>query len=154
VKVALENLTSYDGRRIRGIVGWVFRELDCHELRCTVRIKQTAQTRYSYKGRYYSGSGIIICTLGNAPFPHVHDRSLRGGPPPIVVESWEEALIAITAHEVMHLRQHRIGSMRNVRFSEVEAEWAEFRLLNRWRGKRSIGKRQISNDSQGGDYEQ
>lgn len=77
-----------------------------------------------------------------------YDRGLRGGPPPIAPHSWEEALVCIVAHEGTHLMQwlrgpttdgyERRGRPVSGRiFSEVEAEWAEYHLLNQWRGRKS-----------------
>ena len=51
--------------------------------------------------------------------------------------STQEALVSITAHEAMHLRQWTKGrkaARRNGgRFNEVETEWAAFRLWRRWK---------------------
>lgn len=77
-----------------------------------------------------------------------HDRKLRGGPPPIVPMDWKESLVCIIAHEGWHLweflhprkgkehiRQTKRGPVvvRPKLHSEVDAEWAEYRLLKRWR---------------------
>lgn len=92
-------------------------------------------------------------------YPYVHHatsrftkRPLRGGPPPVDPQNEYEALVCISAHEGAHVKQaisepkgkgywQTRGSKRVFiearRYSEVEAEYAEYELLNRFRERSS-----------------
>ncbi len=49
------------------------------------------------------------------------------------IADWQEALVAITAHEAMHLRQYNKNPRgKRGRFNEVETEWAAYRLHKEW----------------------
>lgn len=90
---------------------------------------------------------VIFTRIPNTPFGR-HERGLRGGPPPIVPRDWKESLVCIVAHEGWHMWEflHPRRGKEHVRrtkrglvvvrpklHSEVDAEWAEYRLLKRWR---------------------
>lgn len=154
----VENETSYPTREVKRIARWVLRELDVEPRhRALVRVKHT--TGSYYQGRCYinahrhgawvwsrrigqytwaapnvpaSASHLLVCRI---PKPGAgfsfHDRGLKGGPPPCDPATWQECLVAIAAHEAQHLRAHVIVKRRGN--SEVDCEWAEYRLLQRWR---------------------
>lgn len=157
----IKNETSYDGRRVGGIVRWVFRWLDLDGRRIMVKIKHHNGS-HAYQGRFYARAyahggfiwndsignwqevapkvpdgidHLIVCRLGKpGTYPtstHVYDR--RDGPEPWMVNDWREALVSITAHEAMHLRQlvTKPAGKRG-RFNEVETEWAALRLCKAW----------------------
>lgn len=158
------NETSYDGRRVGGIVRFVFRYLDLNGSDVMVKVKHHNGS-HAYQGRYYKDprrhrgyvrdrywggwqeigpnvplgiNHLIVCRLGKPGiYPrrvHVYDR--KDAPDPWVVEDWQEALVSITAHEAMHLRQAIVPKSRNRgRFNEVDTEWAAYRLLMEWRSK-------------------
>lgn len=93
-------------------------------------------------------SHLIMARVPNKPWGRT-DRQLRGGPPAVRPENWIESLVCIIAHEGHHFREflyppkggksHLRRTKRGVvtvgpkRHSEVDAEWAEYRLLKRWR---------------------
>ena len=51
-----------------------------------------------------------------------------------MIATWQEALVAIMAHEAYHLRQHTTKAARNHgKYSEVDTEWAAHDALQEWR---------------------
>lgn len=79
---------------------------------------------------------LIVCRIGKpGTYPcenHVYDR--KDSPGTWMVEDWQEALVAILAHEAMHLRQYNKNPRgKRGRMNEVETEWAAFRLWKEWR---------------------
>lgn len=82
---------------------------------------------------------LIVCRIGTpSVYPcrvHVYDR--KDAPKPWTVEDWREALVSITGHEAMHLKQHLGGgSGRRGRYNEVDTEWAAYRMWKWWREER------------------
>lgn len=78
---------------------------------------------------------LIVCRIGKpGTYPcmnHVYDR--KDSPGRWEVADWQEALVAITAHEAMHLRQYKMNPRgKRGRMNEVETEWAAYRLWKEW----------------------
>jgi hypothetical protein len=150
----IDNETYYDGRRVGKAVRFVFRELGLTGDRVVVRVKHHRGT-HAYAGRIYYNAPrstgwiedgfdakviqprvpagyrtLIVCRVGLPDiYPcetHVYKR--RDAPEPWTVNDWQEALVAVAAHEAMHLRQHVLGKPAR----ESETEWAAFRLWRRW----------------------
>lgn len=173
MKTLVDNQTTHDGRTVRGIVGWVLRELGVDKSTLVVRVKSTPHR--THHGRFYpharshwarvwkEGSEHIIQPKLPVGYKHLivariprqpwgdHHRAMRGGPPPIRPETWMESLVCIVAHEALHFRQYlgkptgkshfrnlkgRIITVGPKRWSEVEAEWAEYRILKRYRERK------------------
>lgn len=162
-RFGLANETNYPDREVAKIVRFVMRELEVEDQRCFVKVKYL--TGFSaYAGRFYPhGSqhvryvrdswgdyrevapsvpdgyrSLIVCRIRKGGYPMGSNTYTRKqGPEPWRVETWQEALVSITAHEAMHLRQWTKGrkaAKRNGgRFNEVETEWAAFRLWRRWK---------------------
>jgi hypothetical protein len=160
-KLRIENETQHDGRQVGACVRWAFRELGLSGDRVVVKVKYHRGS-HAYQGRIYynahSNNGwvwsesrgdyievapnipadynsLIICRLAKTGYPietHVYDR--RDSPGTWVVNDWREALVAVTAHEAMHLRQHltKKRGAKGGRKNEVETEWAAYRLWKRW----------------------
>lgn len=146
------NETRLDGRAVATAVRFAFRWLDVDGSKVLVKVKHH-RGDYAYSGRIYyqawahsshvwsNARGdwrevapvvprgidhLIVCRVGaESIYPcetHVYDR--RDSPGIWRVETWQEALVSIAAHEATHLRQYRRGGTRN----EVETEWAAFRV--------------------------
>jgi len=155
-RLLIQNETGYDGRTVAGCVRYVFRELELSGSGTVVKVKHHNGS-HAYQGRIYyqahthgrhvrsHGRGewawvapsvpigyryLIVCRIGKpGTYPaetHVYDR--RDSPGTWTVSDWGEALVSITAHEAMHLRQYLAGRAR----SETETEWAAYRLWQRW----------------------
>jgi hypothetical protein len=80
-------------------------------------------------------SHLIVCRIGKpGTYPcmnHVYDR--KDSPGAWEIADWQEALVAIAAHEAMHLRQYKKNPRgKRGRFNEVETEWAAYRLWKEW----------------------
>jgi hypothetical protein len=162
--VQVENLTDLPTREVAKIVRWVARELDADDPTLLVRVKRAR----GFKGRYYprareqGGSvynwntggwkeievkvpvGVAHLVTASLPKGYLTGRlafsyySRRETPPPLTVETWQEALVAITAHEVMHHRQYRArhqraSGRRRWQFRETECDFAAYRIVMRWR---------------------
>jgi len=160
-RLLVQNETGYDGRGVSACVRFVFRELDLSGDGVVVKVKHH-NGAYAYQGRIYFqawGHGshvynysrgewayvaprmpmgynhLIVCRLGKpGTYPcdtNVYDR--KDSPGTWTVTDWREALVAITAHEATHLRQY----LKQQKRSEVETEWAAYRLWARWVARRA-----------------
>lgn len=164
MKIKIQNETTYPSREVATLVRWVIRYLELGETATLIKVKHHAKS-HAYQGRFYhnphnSGGYIydfdtcdwkevapkvprdmkhlIVCRIGKpGVYPtmnHVYKR--KNGPQPWMVETWQEALICIMAHEAFHLRQYTVEAARNHgRYNEVDTEWAAFRLLGEWRAE-------------------
>lgn len=159
MKAHLDNQTKLHTGSVRKIVAWVLNELDVDRPELLVRVKKSRGI--NHHGRFYANARdrrvrlvritdgrehvvqpqlpegaqhLIMAYIPLVPTGLKHDRKLRGGPPPIDPKNWAEHLICITGHEGLHFRQFLFPAGKR-RYSEVDAEWAEYRLLRRWREK-------------------
>lgn len=154
----IENDTDLPLAGVRKVTRWALGQIGVNLRLVEVQVAHT--DHWHHTGRFclttMGRHGQLIGARILADVPRqfngqLYDRGLRGGPPPIDPHSWEEALVCILAHEGTHLVQWLRGPTTNgytriVRgeqrqvgghiFSEVEAEWAEYRLLNLWRERR------------------
>lgn len=158
MKAALDNQTKFPLRDVKKIVYWVLRELDVDRGTLLVRVRKSRAGVHTHHGRFYPNarrmwrrvwrdgeddriirpslpphvSHLIVARIPEATIRQ-HHRDMRGGPPPLDPVDWKESLICIVAHEATHFRQFLFPKKNRPRWSEVEAEWAEYRLLKRWR---------------------
>lgn len=160
----IQNETDYDGRSVKAIVRWVLRELDLTGDMTVVKVKHHNGS-HAYQGRFYANAhahhavvydyyggwkeiapvipftyrSLIVCRIGRPEvYPvstHVYRR--KDSPGVWTVADWKEALVSITAHEAMHLRQYLTKPKKRGRYNEVETEWAAFRLWKRWKAERT-----------------
>lgn len=162
------NETTYPTREVERIVHWVLRYLDVDAKRCYVKVKHHTGV-HAYQGRFYpnaedqgrtvwSGgwdghwrdvgpvvpSGFDHLIVGRIGKPGTYPCMNRvykrkDSPGRQQIETWQEALVAIMAHEAYHLRQHTTKAARNHgRYSEVDTEWAAHRLLAAWREEQQV----------------
>jgi len=162
----IQNETDYDGRTVNSIVRWVFKDMELDGDRVMVKVKHHRGT-WAYQGRFYPHarwqskevyswdrgeyvevgprvpagiSHLLVCRIGRPGiYPcqtHVYKR--KDSPGTWEVADWREALVSITAHEAMHLRQYRTHPKgKRGRFNEVQTEWAAFRLWRDWKSKKN-----------------
>lgn len=159
------NETNLDGRRVGGVVRWVFRYLDVNGANVIVKVKHHTG-RHAVQGRYYhqpllhkthilksvygydewvevgpkvppGTRGLIVCRIAKPsvyPVTKHYGYDRKDSPPEFVCANWEEALVAITAHEAMHLRHFQVPKSRNRgRTNETDTQWAAYRLWKEWR---------------------
>jgi hypothetical protein len=161
-RLKIQNETQHDGRQVSGVIRWVFRELDLVGTRVVVKVKHHNGS-HAYQGRFYPRAHahggyiwndrageyvevapkipydcdhLLVCRIAKSGYPietHVYDR--EDSPGTWEVSDWREALVCITAHEAMHLRQYLTKKKGRGRFNEVETEWAAHRLWKRWRDR-------------------
>ncbi len=134
-----------DHETLRGLVRSAFEGVDPDGVE--VHLERARSRQMTFTGRAYPqlpsrprtepGSRYLIrlmlpSMLRNRGYPVTYRyRGLRTAPW-ITVEDWHERLVALAAHEALHIRQFRDG----VRRSEVQAErWAQ-RTLAAWRERR------------------
>ena len=129
---------------IRSLVLEGFTGVDASEVE--VRVEPAGRAARSFAGRAYpsvpksarAAPGVrylvrlyVPVAPRNRGFPRTYRyRRLRTAPA-ITVGDWQEALVALAAHEACHVRQFREGSRR----SEVEAERWSKGVLRAWTGR-------------------
>jgi hypothetical protein len=96
--------------------------IDCGDV--SVWVKNCS---HAFAGRAYFGARHCVVRIGRpAHFP-LRDHHYPGlkTAPVYDLETWQEALVLVTAHELRHQEQHRLGRPK----SEIDAErWAIARL--------------------------
>jgi hypothetical protein len=156
----IENETTLPTRDVQKISRWVLRELDVDLPSLVVRVKNTKAPMHSGRFYYHARESWVtlrrkdgVTRLVAPKLPPRADHLIiarvplnprgagnqvkRGGPPPIVPQTWQESLVCIVAHEGMHVRQFLFPRENKPKWSEVECEWAEYRLLKRWRERKA-----------------
>ena len=149
MKARIENHTHFSIRTIKRAVRWVLRELDLEDRPLRVVVKLTDMRYRMHHGRFNAYGPTIFAYIPELPSGGLVSK-YKSGPPPFYPETWLECLVCIIAHEAMHMRQFqkdrkgetytriRYGRQERVRgrrYSEPESEWAEYRLLRRWRAE-------------------
>lgn len=150
----IDNRSGFPQSLVRTITQYVLGENRVNSPWVTVRVFLTDHWHhhghfYAYRRKEEDAFDItIIARLPERVSGEGHDRGLRGGPPPIDPKDWKEAFICILAHEATHVRQFLDGPKTNGYwrtrngkrsyvggriFKEVDAEWAEYLALQRWR---------------------
>ena len=89
----------------------------------TIWIKNS---RHAYAGRAYLYRNYAVVRVGRPEhYPlQAHYRGLKRAPY-FTLNNWQEAIVAVVAHELRHLQQYKLRKPR----SEVDAErWAVKRL--------------------------
>lgn len=126
----VDNCTELPLQEVQEVVWWTLTALGVDRPWVTVRVSRT--DHWHHHGRFDVETSPLKAVL-HAEVPAwpgtSYHRGLEGGPPPLSLRSWQEALVCIVAHEATHLRQFAQGDS----FDEVESEWAEHHLLERWR---------------------
>lgn len=149
----IDNQTDLPHSKVKGIVRWVLRELEVDLPALVVRVVR-AKEKDRTLGRFYVNASQHWPIVWKQRGPHFvipdeaehlvvlrvprtpqQQRVMRSGPPAYEVNDWRESLLCIAAHEAMHVRHELFPIPGRPRFSEVDAEWAEYRLLRRWREK-------------------
>ena len=150
----IDNQTELPHAQTKSIVRWVLRELGVDDPTLMVRIVRMKERDRTY-GRFYPDARVdwpnvwkqrsinfaipeeaqhlIVIRLPREPHRPAETKKYKGGPPEYEVTDWRESLLCLAAHEAMHVRHHLYPKPGHPRWSEVEAEWAEYRLLKRWR---------------------
>lgn len=152
----IENTTDLPLEGVQGIVGWTLSELevDRKDTLCVVmRTDHEWHLGHFWEGEVPARRGFkyLLQLMLPQEYPYANGPRYRNGPPHFIVLDWEEALVCITAHEGMHLRQTlgpektapytqirrgKIVEVEGSRLIEVNAEWAEFVLLEIYRERR------------------
>jgi hypothetical protein len=111
----IENQTDLPLAGIREVVGWTLATLEVDRWDVIAQVKRSLNGHHTGRIQVepYTAPGFTYLLILRIPqdekFPCVFTSSLKSGPPPIEAKTWQEALVCITAHEGMHLRQVERG---------------------------------------------
>ena len=130
----LKNSTTFENHFLRRMVAWCAKQVE-YPVSKVREAQFRNRTRRSYSGHAY-GSRRIVCSIGPASrFPLLPDS--RPGMSNEIVADREEALIAVTAHELTHLHQYLFRrDTGKKRWSELDARWHEVKALREFRANR------------------
>jgi hypothetical protein len=153
MSVRITNTSTYPDAEVRQIVRGVLRDLDCDDVHVKVHRRRgdSGWTTGSYREYWFPRKDedrpvirVGLPKVGVAMDEYLpYDR--KDGPPPFELRDWQEALVAVTAHEAMHHRQtprnyyrssaevKRQDGRGQARFVEHECDWAAYRAVRRWR---------------------
>ena len=166
MSVQVENLTDYPTREVERLVRFAHREMEVDHANILVRVKRSSwgvRGRYYCHARLHggyvrdgwggykeirvdAGTATHLITIGIAgprQFPQgVHYYARKELPPKDIWESWQEALVWVCAHEANHHwqwlnRAKRRNGRRRWQFVESECDFAGYRILRRWRERRT-----------------
>lgn len=140
----LLNTSRYDTKLVRYIVRHAAHCIDIGDVAINIK-----NSKYHYAGRAYgwipnispwirkypTPRYLIVCRIGKPEkFPYQSPgyprRKIENGhwPTPLLAD-WQEALVFLVAHELLHIQQFRAGT----RCSEEETEAYGMRRLEAWR---------------------
>lgn len=148
--VKVTNRTEYPTREVAALVRRTLRELECEHVAVTVKHPKRGRGETYAAGRYrpywFPSQGECMEQIAvRLPRPGLAIKDYRpyqrtreeGRAFPL--ETWQEALVAIVAHEGMHHKQtprNGFGAgRRRGRFVEVECDLAAYRAWKRLRGE-------------------
>jgi hypothetical protein len=118
--VWLKNQSDYPETEVRRLVEFAVRDVDMRDVFVRLRNIRDTRRRGPYRGRAYRGvpeissapaAAAYLVTLHLGPpgvFPLPPHRPTRRSPE-IELASWQEALVAVAAHEAAHVDQYRRG---------------------------------------------
>lgn len=134
---------------VRRVTRWVYERMEIDD----VLLRVYTTEHWYHHGHFYAlSTDLVLAYVPQKINGNGLDRGFRGGPPVCMPQDWQESLVCILAHEGSHVRQFRAGPRtkpyqqnRNGKivhvggrmFSEIEAEWAEYRYLKWWRERRT-----------------
>jgi len=134
----LRNTSRYPDSEVRDLVKFACKGFN--DKRVCINVKNCNTS--IYRGRAYGG----VPYISNAPKSSKYLVVIRiGSPdrfptqgnggykrvPDFEIKDWKEALVAIVAHELTHIKQYRYGKRR----SEVKCEMAEIKKLQEYRNR-------------------
>ena len=131
--IVTNSITDYSNHFIRRMVMWCCKQINLH-----TKLVWKAQFR-NRKTRAYSGhawwSMRICVSIGPETFFPRHNSGYRGGLP-FTYETQLECLIAVTAHELTHLRQYSLHQHKGPG-REAECEDVSQMVVKRFREQQS-----------------
>jgi hypothetical protein len=134
----LTNTSRYSTAALRILVRFVAEEMEVAKM---VRLVEVTNCRWSFRGRCF-GARVLMRLGPPTAFPVTPYRRFERGPE-VGIADWQEAVVALAAHEFQHTRQltarnaaRRTGD-KLPRVSEVDADWAESRVLTVFRQRRA-----------------
>lgn len=141
----LRNTSQYNDHLVKFIVKTAAGLIDLSDVAINIKNSQ-----YVFAGRAFSripqmsswrkrktAKRLIVCRIGGPHrFPFTYKgykgRKIENGRwPTPTFSDWMEALVYLTAHELMHVQQFRAKA----RCSEVETESFAMRQLTKWRNE-------------------
>jgi len=123
---SFENFSSYPTEVVRALVEFAAERL---EIKWPVDVTVRDLKHGAYKGR--GGWGGARIWIGKAERFPLRKLSYPGlvTAPVFDLESWQEAIVQVAAHEFQHVRQSRLRT----RMSEIEADQVALSVLTAWR---------------------
>jgi hypothetical protein len=153
-RLMLHNTSRYNSKLVRRIIRHSAHNIEIGDVAINIK-----NSEYRYSGRAYPQIPgvspwsrtyprpryLIVCRIG-APekFPYQSQgyprRKIENGcwPTPLFAD-WQEALVYLVAHELMHIQQFRFMTIR----TEKETEAYAMRRLHAWRELIACGKAPI-----------
>jgi hypothetical protein len=143
-RLLLVNTSRYDTKLVRYIVRYAANCIDIGDVAINIK-----NSKHHYAGRAYpqippispwirkypAPRYLIVCRIGKPEkFPYQSPgyprRKIENGhwPTPLLAD-WQEALVFLVAHELLHIQQFRVGA----RCTEEETEAYGMRRLEAWR---------------------
>lgn len=138
-RLLVRNESHYPDELVRPLVLKVLHAMECEDVCVTVkkRRRNDAWIGGHYRNYWYRKRGEdrpqILLTLPTADrFPHVYVpyARKRGECPEYFLDTWQEGLVAILAHEAKH---HKQDSYKRNKFKEAEADEAGYREVRYYR---------------------
>jgi hypothetical protein len=143
--VWLKNESDYPDPEVAELVEFAVRDVDMRDVFVRLRNIRDTRRRGPYRGRAYRGvprissapaDAAYLVTLHLGPprlFPLPPHRPTRRSPE-LDIATWQEALVAVAAHEAAHVEQYR----RRLPVSEVACNVHAARVLAAFRDEHPL----------------
>lgn len=137
-RIKIVNKSEYDTPTVRRLIRMVARDAEVSDVCVTVKHRKDGYTSGRYREWWYIGKEdraqiTISLPLPGVPIadyhPYQRTRTEQGRHFPL--NDWQEALVAVAAHELHHHRQAGRTARSRGRFVEVECDLAAYRAVAR-----------------------
>lgn len=134
----MRNTSKYDTKEVRLLVDFASRGFNTSKVCINVKSSKKAYYGRAYRGVPYisnaptSADYLVVVRIGNPdkfPVKEYYSNVKYKRLIPVTFETWQEALVCVTAHELAHIQQYK----QHKPCSEVKASQKGYKKLMEYR---------------------
>jgi hypothetical protein len=142
-RLSIRNTSRYPDAVVKALVNFARDDRDVGSISVEI-----TDTKFTFRGRFHAPDSVRVRVGSPAHFPSVNNKypGLKTAPV-YTLADWQEAIVAVTAHEFVHRMQYLASRMQSsgldlphpgkkVRYSEIDADRSALRTLERFRAER------------------
>lgn len=118
---------------VRDLVNWTVHKIKEHYVlpgSLIIKVKNCSRTFAGRSFKCFNGRPLVVCRIGASnKFPIEYQYPGLKTSPRYELSTWQEALVSLCAHELMHQNQFLFNKKR----SELECEDVSLKILTEYR---------------------